>query len=243
MATAESLVAIFQAITNNLQQDREDINELDKDDKDTGDNMVANFELVTRVLQQALQSQEGAAGQPDVGAALRAAAAELLAQGKGATAPIYARGLDNAGEKLGGKTDFNLSDLAPLLESLLGGAKQAGAEEEGKGGLLDVLSPGISSYLEARNEGASEVEAVLEAVLKLRRSVNRTARSSQGYGKGKERNTQGEIDPGAAGAASLLEGIFGTLLESALSGGKPTPRQEQRSGGLGALIGALFGRS
>jgi hypothetical protein len=211
MADARSLVAIFEAITQNLEQDRDDINQLDRDDNDTGDNMVGNFRLVTETLQK----QIGGSASPDVGAALSQAAQVLREGGRGATAPIYAQGLDEAATRLKGQSSFSLEDLLPLLEGLLGGAQQAGAQQ-GQGGLLDVLLPAVLGYAQAKRNGQSEMEAILGALLETRRGANSTSRSSTGHGRARGRNTQGEIDPGAAAAASLLEGLFGALLKGGL---------------------------
>jgi dihydroxyacetone kinase-like protein len=215
MADARSLVAVFEAITANLEQDRDDLNRLDRDDNDTGDNMVENFRLVTQSLQQQIGPGDGA----DVGAALGQAAQVLRDNGRGATAPIYAQGLDDAATRLRGQTSFSLDDLLPLLEGLLGGAQQAGGAQQGQGSLLDVLIPAIGSYTQAKRAGQGDLEAVLGALLETRRGANSTARSSTGYGKGAGRDTAGELDPGAAAAASLLEGLFGALLKGGLQQG------------------------
>lgn len=212
MADARSLVAVFEAITQNLEQDRDDLNQLDRDDHDTGDNMAGNFRLVT----ESLHKQVGAGEAVDVGAALGQAAQVLRADGRGATARIYASGLDEAATKLKGQSSFSLDDLLPLLEGLLGGAQQAGGARQGEGSLLDVLIPAIGSYSQAKRAGQGDLEAVLGALLETRRSANGTARSSAGHGKGAGRDTTGEVDPGAAAAASLLEGLFGALLKGGL---------------------------
>lgn len=259
MADARSLVAVFEAITQNLEQDRDDINQLDRDDHDTGDNMVNNFRLVTSSLQQ----QIGQGGEVDVGAALGQAAQVLREGGAGSTAPIYAQGLEDAASRLQGQSSFSLNDLLPLLEGLLGGAQQAGGAQQGQGSLLDVLIPAIGAYSSAKRSGQGDLEAVLGALLETRRGANGTARSSSGYGKAAGRDTTGEVDPGAAAAASLLEGLFGALLKGGLQqgapagaggsagkyGGPPTapqqgqpPAQPQGSGNpVIDMLGSLFG--
>lgn len=229
MADARSLVAVFEAITQNLERDRDDINQLDRDDHDTGDNMARNFRLVT----ESLQKQIGDSGQADVGAALGQAAQVLRDDGTGATARIYAQGLEEASTKLAGQSSFGLDDLLPLLEGLLGGAQAAGGARQGEGSLLDVLIPAIGSYSQAKRSGQGDLEAVLGALLETRRGANGTARSSTGYGRGSGRDTAGELDPGAAAAASLLEGLFGALLKGGL----------QQTAGGGAAAGKYGGPS
>lgn len=241
MASAESLVAIFEAITQNLQRDQHSLNKLDRDDGDSGDNMVHNFQLVTSTLRKVT----GQGGETDVGAALGEAAQSLRDKGKGATAPIYASGFEDAATELKGKRDFSIDDLMPLLRALLGGMQRANTAKPGEGSMLDAIVPGVMAYLDAKNSGQSELEAILSGLLSSRRGATATAGASTGYGKGAGRDTAGEVDPGAAGAASMLEGMFGALLQSAMrgqaQGGKAAPGQAPQAPGVLDVLGGLFG--
>lgn len=220
MSNAQSLVALFEAMTQNLERDRDSINQLDRDDHDAGDNMVANFRLVTATLQREINRE----GETDLGAALGQAAQTLRSEGRGGTAAVYADGLAEAANRLSGKSSFTLDDLLPLLEGLAQGAQRSG-RQPGEGSLLDVLLPAIGAYTQARRAGLSDLEAILGALLEARRGATGTASASTGYGRAAGRDTRGEIDPGAAGTASLLEGLLGALLQSALRG---------QAGGAGA---------
>jgi dihydroxyacetone kinase len=245
MASADSLVAIFEAITQNLERDQQSLNKLDRDDGDSGDNMVHNFKLVTNTLRKAT----GRGGQADIGAALGQAAQVLRDDGKGATAPIYASGFQDAATELKGKSSFSLDDLMPLLQALLGGMQKANSAKPGEGSMLDSIIPGVMAYMEAKNNGQSEMEAILSGLLGSRRGATATAGASTGYGKGAGRDTTGQVDPGAAGAASVLEGMFGALLQSAMRSqaqGRQAPAQagtpaQQPAGGILDVIGSLFG--
>ncbi len=226
MAQADSLVALFEAMTQNLEQDRGHLNSIDRGDGDAGDNMAANFRLITDTLAQTLaRSGEGA----DVGEALAVASRTLRKNGQGATAPIYAQGLSEASKRLAGQTSFSLDDLLPLLEGLLSGSRKASGRKQGEGSLLDVLLPGIMAYVMAKRGGQSDLDAILTALLNLRRGANSTAESPTGYGRSTGKDTTGQVDPGAAGAASLLEGLFGAILRQAM---------QQGGGGLPGLGGA-----
>ncbi|MBS1965638.1 MAG: DAK2 domain-containing protein [Chloroflexi bacterium SZAS-1] len=263
MASADGLVALFEAMTRNIEQDQAHLNSIDQGDGDAGDNMASNFRLITNTLQQAIDQQ----GTTDIGQALSEAAQVLNQQGQGATAPIYAQGLFDAAQRLSGQTAFTMSDLLPLLEGLLQGTSKASGAQQGDGTLLDVLLPGIMSYIQAKRAGQSEMQSILNALLNLRRGSYGTAQSSNGYGSSKGTNTTGQIDPGAAGAASLLEGLFGALLRQAMQQGggmlggssSPIPQPSTSStsqdnapgdmplplpklpGGLGDLLGTLLG--
>ncbi|MBK9941141.1 MAG: DAK2 domain-containing protein [Kouleothrix sp.] len=225
MTSANSLVALFEAMTQNIEYDRTQINSIDRSDGDAGDNLAGNFRLITDTLAAAL-GQAGA--DADIGQALGQAAQVLQQNGQGASAPIYAQGLADAAQRLAGKTNFTLDDLMPLLEGLLSGSRKASGMQQGDGSLLDVLLPGIMAYLQAKRSGQSDIQSILTALLNLRRGSFGTAQSPRGYGSASGSDTSGQIDPGAAGAASLLEGLFGALLRQALS-------QGGGSGGLGGL--------
>ncbi|MBX0329641.1 dihydroxyacetone kinase subunit L [Oscillochloris sp. ZM17-4] len=223
MASADSLVAIFEAITQNLERDQSSLNHLDRGNGNSGDNMVHNFQLVTSTLRKV--TAQG--GQQDVGAALGQAAQVLRDDGKGATAPIYASGFQDAATQLQGKSSFSLSDLMPLLQALLGGMQKANNSKPGEGSMLDAIVPGVMGYLDAKNNGQSEMEAILSGLLGSRRGANSTAGASTGYGQSAGRDTTGQIDPGAAGAASMLEGMFGALLQSAMRSQAQGQAQQQ----------------
>jgi dihydroxyacetone kinase-like protein len=248
MASSDSLVALFGAIAQNLDQDRQNLNQLDADDGDVGDNMAENFGLITDVLDQFVQRQ---GPQADAGAALAQAAEALRRQGRGATAPIYAQGLEDAAQRLHGRAGFSLDDVLPLLEGLMRGTQQASGVPEGEGSMMDVILPSVLAYLQAKQSGASAEQALLEGLMGLRRGATGTARSSRGFGRGSGRDTKGQLDPGAAGAATLLEGLFGALLNGALRQGQapaqpparpPTQAAppQRRGGDIGDLLGELF---
>ncbi|MFN8526846.1 MAG: DAK2 domain-containing protein [Chloroflexota bacterium] len=246
MASAETLVALFESISQNLQQDREHLNQLDGGDGDHGDNMAANFDLITRTLSQTVQRRGPNA---DVGAALRQAAQALNKQGQGATAPIYAQGLMEASQQLQGQQGFSMEMLLPLLQGLLQGTRQASGTDAGQGSMMDVIVPGALAYIQAKQGGASDLQAILTALLNLRRGANSTAGSAAGYGSAQGMDTTGRVDPGAASAASVLEGMFGGLLQSALQQGlgssqPAAPAPQPAAPGqidLGGLLGSLFG--
>ncbi|HEY1012287.1 MAG TPA: DAK2 domain-containing protein, partial [Herpetosiphonaceae bacterium] len=170
----QGLADLFEAMTNGLRQDRENLNNLDDyANGDTGDNMVYNFETITGALRQM-------EGQPvTVDQALNHASEVLREQGRGGTAPIYATGLAQAAQNLKGKESFGLDDLIGLLGGLMSGAanaqpqapNQAQPEEQpaqptaqtpGLGGLLDGLVPGITTFMQSRNAGESTIESLFK---------------------------------------------------------------------------------
>lgn len=218
------LARLFASVAHSAAQERPYLNDLDDvGDGDAGDNHQANMQLVADTLQQELHGGRG-----DVGQALLTAARVLRGGGQGATAPIYAAGLAEAGEQLQGRTGLSVDDLLPLLEGLLRGAQgNPGSLPQGSGGLLDALVPGVLGYLDAKRRGASDTDALLDALTGARQGTYGTRRQSPPVPSFGERDTRGQLDPGAAGVGSLFEGLLRGLLgqPSATPGGREQPTQ------------------
>jgi hypothetical protein len=204
------LAQLFASVARSAAQDRPYLNDLDDvGDGDAGDNYHANMQLVADTLQRQLQGGRG-----DVGQALLSASQALRSDGKGATAPIYAAGLADAGRELLGRTGLSLTDLLPLLEGLLRGAQgTTGSLPQGSGGLLDALVPGVLGYLDAKRRGASDADALLDALTGARQGTYSTRRQSPQVPSFGQRDTTGQIDPGAAGIGSLFEGLLRGLMQ------------------------------
>lgn len=235
----KSLTDLFEDITQGLAQDRDTLNGLDDvGDGDAGDNMVNNFSTITNALRQ-VEDQDVTVDQ-----ALNHASQVLRQQGHGPTAPMYANGLVQAANNLQGKKSFGLDDITGLLGGLLGGVQQTpGIQPQGKGGLLDGLLPGVMGFMQLRNAGKSTIEALLGGFMASQRGAMGTARQSSGFGNFADRQTQGRVDPGAAGASSMLGSLFNSLLSGGLSASR---REPARSEGISSLfdvggLGSLFG--
>ncbi|KPL88140.1 DAK2 domain-containing protein [Herpetosiphon geysericola] len=260
---SKALTDLFAEITNNLADERDSLNALDGvGDGDAGDNMVSNFETITKTLRQN-------EGQGSVDKALRAASHALRTSGKGPTAPMYANGLDQAANDLAGKTSFGVNDIMKLLGGLLGGVQNTpGVKQQGEGGILDGLVPGVTTFMQSRNNGKSTLEALMDGYKASQRGAYGTSQQGSGFGLFGNNDTSGKIDPGAAGASSLLGSLLQTLLANGLSAGRGEPsktsgfeelfgggQQQQQPpqggggygdplgglGGLGDLFGQLFG--
>jgi dihydroxyacetone kinase-like protein len=215
MAYAASLVDLFESVARNLEQDRDHLNAMDYGDGDAGDNMAANWRLVAASVRKSVKK---GGKKTDVGKALQSAARALKKSGKGATAPIYAQGLAEAGKRLQGQETFSIDTLLPLLQGLLEGAQRSSDAAPGQGSLLDALIPGVLSFIESKQRGASDGQAILDGLRSSRLGANRSATSASGAGRFGDSDKRGRVDPGAAGAASLLEGVFVNVLDSLLGG-------------------------
>ncbi|MCA0353746.1 MAG: dihydroxyacetone kinase subunit L [Chloroflexi bacterium] len=252
---SKALTDLFAEMTRNLADERDSLNALDGvGDGDAGDNMLSNFETITNTLRQN-------EGQGSVDQALRAASKALRTSGKGPTAPMYANGLDQAAKDLEGKTSFGVNDIVKLLGGLLGGVQNTpGVKQQGEGGILDGLVPGVTTFMQARNNGKSTLEALMDGYKASQRGAYGTTQQGSGFGQFGNNDTSGKVDPGAAGASSLFGSLLQTLLANGLSagrgepsktsgfeelfgGGQPQqsqqPQQQQPQGGYGDALGGL----
>ena len=234
-----SLTDLFEDITRGLEQDKDTLNALDDvSDGDAGDNMVNNFSTITNALRQ-VEGQNVTVDQ-----ALTHASKVLRQEGHGPTAQMYANGLLQAAEQAGQVVEAEAGFALEVAGGLLGGVQQTpGVREEGQGGLLDGLVPGITAFMQSRNAGRSTIESLLSGFMASQRGALGTTRQNSGFGKAADQPTQGRVDPGAAGATSILGSLFGSLLSGGLSAGRG---EQARTPGLGDLFGGgglgdLFG--
>lgn len=241
MAQQINLSELFGSIAQEMQTDRHYLNGLDSRNRNAGDNMAKNFQIISDALAQ----QQGKVDDRD---ALTQAAEVLREQGQGKTASLYANGLEQAALSLP-TGSLSMDDILPLLEGLLRGVQQASGARQGQGTLLDALIPGVLGYMQAKQQGASDMEAILDALSAARRGTNGGYYGQDGnslpfpmpgqtqqpganspYGGGQTQQPGiPQIDPGAAGVGSLLEGLFRGILKGGLGGAL--------GGGLGGLLG------
>jgi hypothetical protein len=179
---------LFGSALNTLRNNRQQINDLDAYNRNHGDNMVHNLDVIT----QALRSE--ASHSP--AAALGTAAQRLQTQGRGSTSQYYATGLNRAASQLRGKSALSNGDVSKLthtvlgsvparggyaaqttpaqfapsvLDSLLGlatgaaaGRVQAGAGNTDGFGLDDLMMAG-ARYLQAKQAGNDNMTAIAQA--------------------------------------------------------------------------------
>lgn len=233
--TRFDLSKLWNAVASSAAEDRPYLNDLDDiGDGDAGDNYQANMQLIAHTLERKLATPDA-----DVGQALQSAAQAMRSDGKGATAPVYAAGLADAAGRLMGRTGLTADDLLPLLQGLLQGAQSSGTLPSGSGGMLDALVPGVLGYLGAKQRGASDMDALMDALSGARRGTFSTRGQSPQVPSFGGRDTTGQLDPGAAGIGSLFEGLLRGLLQQQAPAqapqqpAQPTQRRSPTSGGFG----------
>lgn len=168
MSTTVDLVKLFSAVADTLVENQDSLNQADEYNQDHGDHMVEIFQLITGSMKEAPKN--------DVSSGL-STASEMLTKKKSGSAAMYAKGLAQAAEYFQDQ-DLDVTQLLPLLQTMLGGGEASVAK--GPGGLLDslvgsiggedgldmgdILSAG-AAFLQSKQEGDSNLEAAIDAII------------------------------------------------------------------------------
>ena len=168
MSSNVDLVKLFSSVADTLVENQASLNKADEYNQDHGDHMVEIFQLITGAVKEAPKN--------DVASGL-GTASKLLTQKKSGSAAMYAKGLAQAAEYFQGQ-DLDVTQLLPLLQTMLGGGEAAVSQDAG--GLLDslvgsiggedgldigdILSAG-AAFLQSKQEGDSNLEAAIDAVI------------------------------------------------------------------------------
>lgn len=226
------LGSLFNAALQNVNTNRQAINDLDGANGNHGDNMVHNLQVVT----QALQTQKGKAPSDQ----LSYAANQLQANAKGGTGQYYANGLNDAAQRFQGRASINQNDIGSLLQSVMGNVpvKPSGQTQPrpqaGGGGDLGSLLGGLMAGGQAPQQqmpqapqgGSDPMAALLGGLMGGGAPQQQMPQASQagsdpmaallgglmGGGAPQQQMPQAPTDPMAA------------LLGSLMSGGTPQPQ-------------------
>ena len=128
------LASLFEAATRAVADHQREINELDGYNGNHGDNMVRNVQAITETLRAHRQDPPSDA--------LKLAGQQLQEHGAGGTSRFYAQGLQQAAERLSGKSRIDASDGMTLIETLLGAIPAEGypQPQEAAPTVLDLLT-------------------------------------------------------------------------------------------------------
>lgn len=125
------LFKAFQAVSNALQQNQTQLNQVDGNNHDHGDNMVEIFDVIT----QAMKEKKGM----DPASQLEYAA-QLLRSKQSGSAQYYAQSLDQAAQEFQGK-NVTADNAMTLIQTLLGGGQASTQSSSDLGSILGSLLP------------------------------------------------------------------------------------------------------
>jgi len=177
------LAQLFSAVAGTLADNRDSLNKADTYNSDHGDNMVAIFQSVAKIVKSKSNTNQ---------ASQLAAASKELQKNNSGSSKLYAEGLDRASKAFKGKvitpdnavsliqalmgtnqqggstpkTQANASGdlLGSLLESL--GGEQASGKPADQNGLDlgDLLNVGMA-FMESKQKGGTNTDALIKALL------------------------------------------------------------------------------
>lgn len=191
-----NLLDIFKQVSKTMKTNQDALNEADDYNHDHGDHMVEIFEVITAAMKEKKNA--------DPADQLEYAAQLLRSKSSSGSAQVYAKGLTQASKDINGKS-VDLNTIVPLLQTLLSGgeAKTAAASssDSGLGDLLgsllggtaapetqsadqgldlsDLLGAGLS-YMQSKQNGSSDVEALTKALVNSTQTGEKTYRSQSG---------------------------------------------------------------
>ena len=192
MGSQLDLASLFQTVTQNLVGKKEVLNQADTYNSNHGDNMVEIFRVITQAMEEK---------QDDAPSDQLAYASRLLKQKESGSAQVYSQNLLQASKEFKGQ-QVTTDNAFGLLQSLLGaGQAPASQESAGSGDLLgsllsglvgggedsegggidaaDLLSAGMT-FLQSKQEGDSDIEALVDAFVSTSAMGQSAHRSQSG---------------------------------------------------------------
>jgi hypothetical protein len=128
-STQVDLAKLFNTVTQTLKENQDSLNATDDYNHNHGDNMVDNFQVITK----AMRETKGSAPADQL-----AYASQMLSQfSQSGSAQLYSQGLAQAAQSFQGKPAVTPNDAMLLVQSLMGG--QPGASQSGGGSAADLL--------------------------------------------------------------------------------------------------------
>ena len=187
------LSALFQAVTDNMAENRDKLNQADSYNHNHGDNMVEIF----RVITEAMEAKQDA----DPADQLAYASELLREKSQSGSAQMYAQGLSQASQEFSGQ-NITTDDAMTLINLLLGAQQSAPAQQpEPSGNLLgsllssftgsqssqdqdgldlnDLLTAGMS-FMNSKQQGKDNVESLMTALVSATQSGQSPHRAESG---------------------------------------------------------------
>ncbi len=169
MSSNVDLVKLFSSVAETMVENQSSLNKADEYNQDHGDHMVDIFKMITDAVQEAPKN--------DLAKGL-AKASKVLTEKPSGSADMYSKGLAQAAEYFQEGQSLDVTQLLPLLQTMLGGGEAS--VSKGAGGLLnslvgslggedgldlgDILGAG-AAFMQSKEEGHSNLEAAIDAVI------------------------------------------------------------------------------
>ncbi len=188
------LLDIFKQVSKTMKTNQDTLNQADDYNHDHGDHMVEIFEVITAAMKEKKSA--------DPADQLEYAAKLLRQKSASGSAQAYAKGLTQASKQINGKS-IDMNTILPLLQTVLSGgetkatAKNADSLNDVLGSLMggssssskttsdsgldlgDLLGAGLS-YMQSKQNGSSDMEALAKALVGGAQSSGNQYRNQSG---------------------------------------------------------------
>lgn len=151
----------FSAVTRKLKANQEALNAADEYNHNHGDNMVKNFQTITKAMRERKESPP---------AEQLAHAGQVLARrSQSGSAQLYAQGLAQAAERLQGEKAVTPDNAMLLIQSLMGGptggTAAAASQPDAMSGLLGALMGGQAAQPASQAAANEDLSGLLGSLL------------------------------------------------------------------------------
>lgn len=203
-ASQVDLAKLFNTVAKTMVENQETLNSADEYNHNHGDNMVKNFQVITK----AVRAKKGSTPSEQL-----AYASQVLSQrSQSGSAQLYSQGLAQAADRFQGRPAITQDDAMMLVQSLMGGQAGAPQGQAGGGDLLGgllgafmgggtaeaqpaqaaagasgpsgidlntLLTAGMA-FFQARQQGAAPMQALVQAVMAGSQMQNSPHQSQSG---------------------------------------------------------------
>lgn len=195
----------FREVTRTLKENKETLNAADQYNHNHGDNMVKNFQVITKAMREKRGSEP---------AEQLAYASQVLSErSQTGSGQMYAQGLARAAERMRGEQAVTPETAMALVQALMGG--QPGAVQPGTA-QADAMSSMLGSLMSGQSGAANQNDpmgAIMDAIM-----------NAQGGGQAAGQTSAGQSDP----ITDLLGGLLGGSAQQ--TGGQQMPGQQSGQG-------------
>ncbi|AFZ31701.1 dihydroxyacetone kinase DhaL subunit [Gloeocapsa sp. PCC 7428] len=168
MVTKEQILQWLEQFADAIAQNKEYLTQLDAaiGDADHGINMDRGFQKVASQLPN-LAAQ-------DISGILKTVSMTLISSVGGASGPLYGTFFLRASTAVTGKQELSNEDMVSLLQAGLDGVLQRGKAQLGDKTMIDALSPAVTIFTQAINQGKTTSEAIQHATTAAEQGMQAT---------------------------------------------------------------------
>ncbi|MES1023419.1 dihydroxyacetone kinase subunit DhaL [Gloeocapsa sp. BRSZ] len=207
MVTKEQILQWLEQFATAIAQNKEYLTQLDAaiGDADHGINMDRGFQKVASQLPN-LTAQ-------DISSILKTVSMTLISSVGGASGPLYGTFFLRASTAVAGKQELSNEDMVGLLQAGLDGVLQRGKAQLGDKTMIDALSPAVTIFTQAINQGKTTSEAIQHATTAAEQGMQATIPMLAKKGRASylgDRSINHQ-DPGATSVYLMLQSLSKVL--------------------------------